>query len=219
MAPALPLIGCRGESGRVSRAERADEGSAAVPDAITRPVLVPWGHDAVRMSAPTSELPVAYVSMGHRELYVDHDFRDRVYWDLRAHISVSTGVWRIPLVGDPPKEPVTPGDLLREFEELSIRDWDPTEEPVEGDIRILRGRATSKHVDLACASVAGGRAWLRAGPWDILQCGEPNEALCREDFMSVGIGTLYADRDCTRPEGPVRLITWACLEEFIPSVD
>jgi len=169
------------------------------------------------MVAPAREQPAAYVSMATRRLFVDFEYRDQVYWDVRAHISVSTGLWRIPLVGDPPKEPITPGDELREFEEMSIRDWDPTADPAEGDIRIMRGRALPTRVDFTCAPLAGGGAWYRAGPWDILQCGEPSEALCREDFRTVGTGTRYADRDCTALVGSVRVLTWACLEEFVPS--
>lgn len=193
------------------------------------------------MAAPPAELPVTYVSMRRRQVFIDFDFREQVYWDLHAHISVSTGVWRIPLVGDPPTEPVMPGDVLREFEELSIRDWDPTEDPVEADIRIMRGRAVPRTVALECAPVAGGSEWLRAGPWEILQCeslverdaatearasraqgdwgtsGYLSVPLCREDFMSVGVGTRFEARDCSRPVGPVRVMTWSCLEEFLTS--
>lgn len=171
----------------------------------------------MRIAAPPREQPTAYVSMATRQLFVDHDYRDQVYWDLRAHISVSTGVWRIPLVEDAPRVPITPGDEVREFEELSMREWDPTAAPAEGDIRIMRGRAMPLRIDFACAPLAGGGAWFQAGPWDLLHCGDPSEALCREDLRSVGAGMRYADRDCTQLVGPVRMLTWTALEEYLPS--
>jgi hypothetical protein len=217
-APTLPLLACVPEPSEAPR-ERAfrRESPEGGPKQITRPVLLPWGEDGVRIAAPPHEQPAAYVSMGARRVFVDFDFRDQVYWELRAHISVSTGLWRIPLVGDPPKEPITPGDEAREFEEMSIRDWDPRADPAEGDVRILRGRALVTRVDFTCAPLAGGGAWYRAGPWDILQCGDPGETLCREDFLTVGTGVRYADRDCTALVGSVRVLTWACLEELLPS--
>ena len=208
VAPAASLLACAGER---PGAGADPSGSDHPMGDITRPILLPWSDDAVRMDAPAREMPVAYVSMGRRQLFVDSAFRDQVYWDLRAHISVSTGVWRIPLVGDPPTAAVMPGDVLREFEELSEREWDATAAPTLGDIRIMRGAAVSRHVDIVCAPLAGGGAWFRAGPWDILQCGGPTGDLCREDFMSVGTGMRYADRDCTRPRGEVEFLTWACL--------
>lgn len=214
VAPTMPLVACDAAPGTDGAAE---EDRVQLGESLTRPVLLPWSADAVRISAPALELPVAYVSMARRQLFVDHDYRDQVFWDLRAYISVSTGVWRIPLVGDPPKVPIEPGDALREFEELAARDWDPTADPAEGDIRIMRGSPVRKRIDFACAPLSGADAWLRAGPWEILQCGDPSEALCREDFMSVGTGTRYSDRDCTRPEGSVRFVTWACRPDLNPS--
>jgi hypothetical protein len=207
VAPAAPLLACAGERGEAGAAPSG--GDHATGD-VTRPILLPLSDDAVWMDAPAREMPAAYVSMGTRRLFVDRAFRDQVYWDLRAHISVSTEVWRIPLAGDSPREAVMPGDALREFEELSEREWDPTAVPTPGDIRIMRGTAVSRRVDIVCAPLAGGGAWFRAGPWDILQCGGPTEGLCREDFMSVGTGMRYADRDCTRPRGEVDFLTWAC---------
>jgi hypothetical protein len=210
-APTLPWLACVPEP--LDAPERGSGGaasSAVMGGAITRPVLLRWSGDAVQIAAPPAELPVAYVSMAERRLFVDFDYRDQVYWDLSAHISVSTGVWRLPLVGDPPTHPVMPGDVLREFEELSIRDWDPTAPPAENDIRIMRGRALARRVAFACAYLAGGGAWIAGGPWDIEQCGDPSEGLCREDFWNIGTGMRYADRDCTQPVGPVRVLTWAC---------
>ena len=214
VVPAAPLLACAGE--RPGAGADPAGGEHPMGD-ITRPILLPWSDDAVRMDAPAREMPAAYVSRARMQLYVDSAFRDQVYWDLRAHISVSTGVWRIPMAGDPPTAAVMPGDVLREFEELSEREWDATAAPTLGDIRIMRGTVVSRRVDIVCAPLAGGGAWFRAGPWDIPQCGGATEGLCREDFMSVGTGMRYADRDCTRPRGEVDFLTWACPPP-IPSV-
>ena len=217
-APTLPWLGCVPEPSDTAseRARGPARQAEPEPALITRPVLLPFGDDGVHVVSPPREQPAAYVSMATRQLFVDFDYRDQVYWDLHAHISVSTGVWRIPLVEDPPKMPITPGDEVREFEELSMREWDPTAAPAEGDIRIMRGRAVPVRVDFACAPLAGGGAWYRAGPWDILQAGDPVEALCREDFRSIGTGSRYADRECTQRVGPARVLAWAALERFLP---
>jgi hypothetical protein len=218
-APTLPWLACVPEPSDAARDPARSTAGVAEPQpaVITRPVLLPFGEDGVHIVAAPREQPVAYVSMATRQLFVDFDYRDQVYWDLRAHISVSTGVWRIPLVGDGPTIPITPGDEVREFEELSMREWDPTAAPAEGDIRVLRGAAMPVRVDFVCAPLAGGGAWYQAGPWDILQAGDPAEALCREDFRSIGAGARYADRDCTQLVGPARVLTWTALEEFLPS--
>jgi len=219
-APTLPWAACVPEPSGASseRARREPESKAESPAAvIARPVLLPFGEGGVRIVSAPREQPVAYVSMATRQLFVDFDYRDLVYWNLRAHISVSTGVWRLPLVGDPPLYPITPGDVEREFEELTMRDWDPTEEPAEGDVRVMRGAARPVRIDFACAPLAGGGAWYHAGPWDVLQAGEPTEGLCREDFRLVGTATRFADRDCTQRVGPERVLTWSALEQFLPT--
>jgi hypothetical protein len=207
-APAVPFLACAPDA-----APGADRPVAARHPGgdIVRPILLPWSDGAVHLAAPSQELPVAYVSMARREIYVDHDYRDQVYWDLRAHISVSTGVWRIPLVGDPPLEPIMPGDLEREFVELSEREWDAAAPPMLGDVRVLRGVPMSRLIDVECVPLAGGGAWFRAGPWEILQSSGPSDQLCREDFASVGTGTRYADRECSRLVGPVDVLTWASV--------
>lgn len=222
-APTLPLLACVPEPSDAAR-ERANADSGALsrseePEVavIDRPVLLPFGEDGVRLVSAPREQPAAYVSMATRQLFVDFDYRDQVYWDLQAHISVSTGVWRIPLLEDAPKIPITPGDEVREFEELSMREWDPTAAPAEGDVRIMRGRAVPVRVAFSCAPLAGGGAWYEAGPWDILQAVPPTGGLCREDFRSIGTATRYADRDCTQRVGPARVLTWSALERFLPS--
>lgn len=194
------------------RPGRSERTLTAGPNTITRPVLLPWSFDAVRIAAPPPELPVTYVSMGRRQIYIDYDFRESVYWELRAHISVSTGVWRIPLPGDPLREPIQPGDEAREFEELSIRDWDATLDPALGDMRILRGALSTVGIDFSCASISGGGAFFQGGPWSIRRCRAPGEGLCREDFMEIGEGTRYVDRECGEQGRPVRFLTWAGRE-------
>ena len=216
-APTLPWLGCVPETSNASRERGQIQSAEPQTTVVSRPVLLPFGRDAVWIAAPPREQPAAYVSMATRQLFVDYDYRDQIYWDLRAHISVSTGVWRIPLVGDSPSVPVTPGDEIREFEELSMREWDPTADPAEGDIRVMRGSALPLRIDFSCAPLAGGGAWFQAGPWDLLHCGEPSEALCREDFRTVGTGTRYSDRDCTQLVAPTRMLTWSVREEFLPS--
>jgi hypothetical protein len=67
----------------------------------------------------------------------------------------------------------------------------------------------SRMIDVECVPLAGGGAWLRAGPWEILQAWGPSDQLCREDFTSVGTGNRYADRECTRLVGPLDVLTWA----------
>jgi hypothetical protein len=207
VAPAA-FLACGGEPTTRPSPDAAATHAAAD---ITRPILLRMPDGGIHLAAAPAELPVAYVSMERMQLYVDHDYRDQAYWDLRAHISVSTGVWRIPLRGDPPTMAVVPGDLEREFEELSEREWDPTLPPTRGDIRIVRGVATAKRIHVECIPLAGGGAWVRAGPWEIVQAAGTSEQLVREDFMVVGTGTRYADRECTRPEGPVDVVTWMAV--------
>lgn len=205
--PTVSVLGCAPE-----RAEPMPGTEGAAGRELTRPILLPWGPDAVRIAAAPRERPVAYMSIGRKEIYIDRDFRDRLQYALSAHISVSTGHWRVPLPGDPTTIPIQPGDAEREFEEIDMRVWDATMQPTEGDVRVLRGSAGPVGVNVTCAPLSGGGAWLSGGPWQLLQCGPANEELCREDLMEVGAGTRFADRDCTRPLGPVRFVTWACRE-------
>ena len=204
-APTLPMLGCDPNGG-----PRAEEEAMAGGPSITRPVLMPWSADAVRISAPLPELPMGYVSRGQQRVFVDHGFRGRVSVMLAAHISVSSGLWRIPLLGDDLGVPIPADDALREFEEVDIGEWDPSADPVEGDFRIRRGRRTRVRVEFDCAPMSGGDAWFGAGPLEIVQCHGVGEDLCLEALMSVGTGTHYSRRYCTDPEGAVRLVAWAC---------
>jgi len=178
---------------------------------VTRPLLRPWASDIVWLDAPGQELPVAYVSMALRQVFVDYDFRDRAAWLLRAHISVSTALWRIPLPGDPPRQPIQPGDEAREFEELPIRAWDPSHTPEIDDVRIVRGTATHRAVEFACVPLVDGaaEAWLAGGPFEIAVSDGSATGSIREDFRIVGTGLTYADRACSTSGDAVQYISWA----------
>jgi len=210
IAPTVPVFGCSIEEHTANQ-----EGSLEDGLPIFRPVLLPWSDDAVRIAAPAPELPIAYVSMEHRRVFVEYQFRIQVSMLLAAHISVSTGLWRIPLPGDDLAVPIPAGDILREFEERSIDRWDPTMDPTEGDFRIRRGRRVKVHVDFECAPMSSRSGWFSAGPWDIIQCAGPGTEACQEDFVSIGTGTRHSRRtlgSCTEPESTVRYLTWVCPE-------
>ena len=206
-APAISTLGCSLEEIR-----REDE-DASVGPFITNPVLLPWTDDTVRVAAPLSEMPLAYVSRGLRRIFIGLDSRMEIRTILAAHISVSTGLWRIPLPGDDLRIPVEAGDELREFEETHIGEWDATLDPTDGDFRIRRGQCENVGVAFHCMPMAGREGWYSAGPWEIERCTGPGQDLCREDFIEIGIGSRYASRPmgaCSEPVGTVRYVTWAC---------
>lgn len=209
-AHTLPLVGCAPDRDDRSTddAEVAPLATDSGPISIDRPVLLAWGGDGVHLAAPMAELPMAYVSMARREVFVDYESRGLSKWLLDAHISVSTGVWRIPLPGDPPNQPITPGDGVREFEELDIAAWDPSMEPAEGDFRIRRGRPTPLRIEFTCVPLAETGAWYTGGPWEVLRCAAGGEEACREDFLEIGTGVRHPRRACAEPGVPVRFLSW-----------
>ena len=152
------LLGVGSAAGCTPDVPRRDVDSArgGPPRVLSRPTLRPWAADIVWIDAPGDEFPVAYVSMARRRVYVDRAYRDRATWLLHAHISVSTALWRIPLPGDPPGEPIMPGDTEREFEEIPMRAWDPSLRPSMDDVRIVRGRPVRRLVDFRCVPLVGG---------------------------------------------------------------
>ena len=209
-APTVSTLGC-------SLEEIEREAEEVAPGlSITRPVLFPWTDGAVRISAPLSKTPAAYVSRGLQNVFVDLESRLEIRMVLAAHISVSSGHWRIPLAGDDLAIPIDAGDELREFEERPIGEWNPALDPTEGDFRVRRGRRETVRVAFDCLPVAESDGWVSAGPWDIEQCrAGPDQGLCREEFMAVGTGTRYGRRPlgaCGEPAGTVRYVTWACPE-------
>lgn len=175
----------------------------------SRPIVRPFGSDDVWVASPARELPVAYVSIATRRVFVDRDFRDRASWLLDAHISVSTWVWRIPRPGDSPLTPIPPGDERREFEELPIGAWDPSVEPAPGDIRIVRGRAEPVEIDIGCAPIQGTPRWLRAPRLRLERSDGTTGEVIRQDFRVVGSGRRTGDRDCTAEGEEARIFAWA----------
>ncbi len=204
-APVIALLACGDESG--------SEGEGAAPEAlrrITDPVLRAFADDAVHVVAPMSDSPIAYISQRPRRIFVDLDFRDRAVGVLAAHISVSTGHWRIPQPGDPLTEPLTPGVPEREFEELRIDEWDVDMEPGEGDVRIRLGRASDVALDFACTPMEGQPFSCSGGLWLIRQCDGSSAGTCREDFVEVGVGTRHPRSECTDAGASARFLTWMC---------
>jgi hypothetical protein len=173
------------------------------------------------MASELDELPVAYVSMARRQVFVDSEYRDRASWLLDAHISVSTWHWRIPLPGDPAGQPITPGDAAREFEERGIREWDASTLPAMDDIRIVRGRPSLRRVEFSCVPLTGVRvvdapdsmapmeSWYSAGPWSLQAAQADVAETLREDFSVVGMGQRFSDRACTGLGDAVQIVTWA----------
>ena len=186
---------------------------------LTRPRLRPWASDMVWVDAPGDELPVTYVSMALRQVFVDFEYRDRATWLLHAHISVSTALWRIPLPGDPPGEPIMPGDAQREFEELPMRAWDPSMPPAMDDIRIVRGRAARRSLDFQCVPLVGGatgsasgsaeESWISGGPMELLVSDRSEVESVREDFRVLGTGQRWPERRCAGSGEVVQLVGWA----------
>lgn len=199
----------------IERQPTEDEGTALGPP---RPILLPWGDDAVYVAAPPRERPVAYMSRRTMEIWIDLDFRDRLQFALSAHISVSTAHWRVPLHGDPDNIPIQAGDPMREFEEIDMRAWDAALEPMEGDVRVLRGAPYGVDIRIDCEPLSGGGTWLDAEPSRILRAGTPSLQLTREELMEVGTARRFRDRDCTQRDGDVRLVTWASREPILEGV-
>ncbi|HSG50414.1 MAG TPA: hypothetical protein VLA43_21480, partial [Longimicrobiales bacterium] len=195
-AGAVALGGCGADAGG-GRTEGGGS-SEGVPDGerIARPLVRPRGADAVWIAGPTERRPAAYVSMERRQVFVDRTFRDRASWLLDAHISVSTGLWRIPLPGDSPRTPISPGDEAREFEELAIGAWDPSTVPAVGDIRILLGVRAPWVVPAGCLPVQGTGEWLATERLEHDRCRPGSADTVREDFLALGSGRRYADRGC-----------------------
>jgi hypothetical protein len=211
-APTLSTLGCG-----VEEIQREGEEPTSAGLSLTRPVLLPWTDDAVRIAAPLSELPAAYVSRGLQKVFIEVDSRIEIRVILAAHISVSSGLWRIPLPGDDLGIPVDAGDALREFEEVPIGEWDSTMDPMEGDFRVRYGRRETVEIAFACMPMAARKGWYSAGPWEIAQCSGTGTGtdLCREDFIEIGTGIRHSRRDigtCTEPVGAVRYVTWACSD-------
>ena len=206
-APAIALYACSDRSQPKREASTATDGRT-VREAIVRS----YPEDAARVVTPLSEAPIAYVSQGLRLVFVDREYRDLLVGILSAHISVSTGHWRIPQPGDPLEEPLIPGVPLREFEPVGIGDLDPEMEPAEGDFRVRRGQRAQTTIDFSCVPMVDTSQRISGGPWHIDQCDGSGAGTCREDFVEVGVGARIADGNCRDVAGEIRLLTWVCPE-------
>lgn len=201
---AAPLVGslaCR-------ETPALDDGPGR-PDAPTRPLVRAWSGDAVLLASPPEAPPVAYLSLRERRVYVDRSRRDRAERLLGAYVSVTTGFWRIPLPGDDPRVPITPGDEAREFEEVDLALRDPETTPAEGDVRVSLGRPGAVEVALACAPVLGGGGWVTAEPFVVVRLDGDEGVGGREYFGEVGRGRRHDGPACDQVGTPVRILSWA----------
>ena len=151
--------------------------------------------------------------MATRQAFIDRSHRDRASWLLDAHISVSTGLWRIPLPGDSRRIPISPGDERREFEEMDMGAWDPATVPEEGDIRIVLGKAGPAVVRPACLPVQGTEEWVATGTMSFSRCEPGPGQPVREDFRRVAPARRHVDRGCSDGGVPVSVYGWVCREE------
>jgi hypothetical protein len=192
----------------------ADDGAGTPPTVpegqpIIRPVLLAAAPDAVRLVDPPRDRPVAYLSRAELRVYVDPDLRDVAERHLGAYISVTTGAWRVPLLEDDPRVPVTPGDQQREFEEVDLREWDPRMSPAEGDACVRVRDVARVRVECQCEPVLQDETWVSGGPYLIHRLNGPAGQGGREEFRVIGLGSRHRDRACQDGGEPVRLLGWA----------
>ena len=204
-APVLTLAACRDRS-------QAESAAAATTArlTVTDPIIRTYAPDAAHLVTPMSEPPIAYISQGRRMVFIDGEFRDRLIGILSAHISVSTGHWRIPQPGEPLEEPLLPGVPQREFEEVGIGDLDLEMEPSEGDFRIRRGQRVETTIDFSCVPVVDSPQRISGGPWHLEQCDGSGEGTCREDFGEIGIAAQSPTGACGTEARDMRLLMWVC---------
>ena len=151
---------------------------------------------------------VAYVSRAEQRIYVLRDFRDRAQNLLNAHISVSSGHWRIPLPGDSPSEPLIQGVPQREFEELAIDDLDVAMEPSVGDFRLTLGGYTTLSIDLACVRDEGGSVYVVADSMAAVVGQSGVIGIVREDFLDVGDIGLFEGPACVEKAATKHAVMW-----------
>jgi hypothetical protein len=206
-APVLTLTTCS------DRSQTEPEASTSTPHlTVVDPIIHSYGADAACIVAPLPGPPIAYVSQGLQLVFINREFRDLLVGILSAHISVSTGHWRIPQPGEPLKEPLIPGVPQHEFEEVGIGDLDLEMEPSEGDFRIRRGQRAETTIDFSCIAMADSSQHVSGGPWRVEQCDGSGRGTCREDFVEVGIGSRYAAASCGTGALDIRLLSWVCPE-------
>ncbi len=179
------------------------------------PVLLELSDGRIVIQDPIAILPLAYVSRSLREIYVAYESRMSVSVLVAAHISVSSGLWRIPLLGDDLGVPIDAGDPEREFSEHDISEWDPESSPEEGDYRVQVGSGEIESVKLDCVPVLPGKGWVSGGPWDTSKCNSSGAGLCREVFTKIGSGMKHefkSYRTCAKEGQPVEFLSWICSE-------
>ena len=172
---------------------------------------LPDGRISIQSAIPT--LPLAYVSRGQQKIFVDYESRIGVSVLVAAHISVSSGLWRIPLIGDDVRVPIDAGDPEREFSEHDISEWDPGILPEEGDYRVQTGSPIQEELNLECVPVLPERGWVSGGPWSIERCHSSGVGLCREVFTPVGRGLKHdfkSYRTCAEKGQKVEFLSWIC---------
>ena len=184
-------------------------GGVIVPDRAGALYVVSLGGDGVALLGPSDDAVIAYVSRGERRVYVDAEWTDRAHFLLGAYISVSTGLWRLPLPGDDARAPITPDDEAREFEAMDMDLLDPTRIPRPGDMRVRLGRPGSLDAVLECVPLGGeSPGAMSGGPWEgrAIQGGEGNGG--RELFGRLGEGRLHPTRACRGDAHPVGVYGW-----------
>jgi len=106
-----------------------------------------------------------------------------------------------------------------------MRAWDPTLPPVIDDIRLLRGVAFTRRVELACVPVLGGDEsrgpagsgdrWVSAASLEVTVAapidaagGAARAEVLREDFRIVGTGLRFDGRECLGTGDAIQLVSW-----------
>ncbi len=179
------------------------------------PILLEHSDGGVMIESPMPNLPLAYVSRNEKKIFVEYESRISVSVVLAAHISVSSGLWRIPLFGEDVRVPIDAGDPLREFSEHNISEWNPVALAQKGDYRIQRGLPVEKEISFQCGPILPGKGWVSGGPWLVNQCGGITQKLCREVFTSVGRGVRHdskAYRICAGTGKATEFLSWVCPE-------
>ncbi|MCE2454360.1 MAG: hypothetical protein J4G12_00865 [Gemmatimonadetes bacterium] len=153
-------------------------------------------------------------------IHVHPGWRDRALAALGAHISVSTGHWRIRGPADSAKEPLTPGYPEREFEEIRRQPKIDDLVAARGDIRIVQASERIVRVyEPACVEVPAVGV-VEGGPWRVPGCVDyagpedgsvegagwtegaapsANVEACREDLLRVGAASV-AEGGCGEEE-------------------
>ena len=210
MATLCRATGILGATG-VQFACEIDSTSEVVEGFPRDPLLLELPDGRISVQSVIPALPLAYVSRGQQKIFVDYESRISVSVLVAAHISVSSGLWRIPLLGDDVRVPIDAGDPEREFQEHDISEWDPDLLPEEGDYRVQMGSPIQTEISLECAPVLPGRGWVSGGPWPVERCHKSELWLCRAVFTPVGRGLKHvfkSYRTCAEKGQQIQFLSW-----------